>query len=85
MPLLKLLSKSFNITWKFLSFLRRSLFLVILIVSLLFNAALLLSDTLFVLASGAIGAVTGARSLVVRQADDIAKQSAELAAERQVT
>jgi len=51
----------------------------------LFNAALLLSDTLFVLASGAIGAVTGARSLVVRQADDIAKQSAELAAERQVT
>lgn len=84
MSLSKLAFKTVSISWKLLNFLRRSLFLVILIASLLFNAALLLSDTLFLLASGAIGAVTGVRSLVVRQADDIAKQSAESVAERQV-
>lgn len=61
---------------------RRSVFMLILLVSLTFNVALLLSDAVFKIASGAVSAVTGVKSLVVRQADEVTDLSAQLLAER---
>lgn len=66
----------------FFRIIRRSVFMLILLASIAFNAALLLSDAVFKMASGAVSAVTGVKSLVVRQADEVSDLSTELVAER---
>ena len=63
-------------------FVRRSLFLVALLVSIAINGALLLSNAFLGAASVAVSALTGKSSLVTQQADDIARLQAENAAER---
>ena len=63
-------------------FVRRSLFLVALLVSIAINCALLLSDVFLGAASVAARALTGKPSLVTQQADDIARLQAENAAEK---
>lgn len=63
-------------------FVRRSLFLVALLVSIALNGALLLSNAFLGAASVAVSALTGKSSLVTQQADDIARLQAEYAAEK---
>lgn len=55
-----------------------------LVFSLIFNVAIFLSDQLFNLASGIVGSVTGTRSIVARQADDLARLQTDLDAERRL-
>lgn len=63
-------------------FVRRSLFLVALLVSIAINCALLLSNAFLGAASVAMSALTGKSTLVSQQADDIARLQAENTAEK---
>ena len=62
----------------------RTFFILILIASLTFNAAMLLFDSVYALASGAVSTASGIRSLVVRQADEIADLNAKLTMEKKL-
>ena len=53
-------------------------------ISLIFNITLLASNFVFGVASSAFSALTGTRSLVVSQADEIASLNANLLSERQI-
>ena len=64
--------------------LRGILLVGLLTVSLIFNVALLTSNFVLGAVSGALSAITGTRSLVVSQADEIAALNAKLLARRQI-
>ncbi|MCA0943390.1 hypothetical protein LCM08_00535 [Salipiger pacificus] len=61
---------------------RALIFPALLALSIFFNLALLFSTSLYGLASSGIEALTGRRSPVVQQADDLARATADLDAER---
>lgn len=81
----KLAVKLVSAILRILRVVRRTFFTLLLIASLLFNGALLLSDAVFKVASGAVSAITGVKSLVVRQADELSEMSSHLVAERAAT
>ena len=61
---------------------RALIFPALLALSIAFNLALLLSTSLYGLASSGLEALTGRRSPVVQQADDLARASADLDVEK---
>lgn len=77
--------KGIQYMWLTFRALRKFVVVLILLVSLAFNIAVILSSTVAALASGAIAAVTGARTVFLRQADEIAELSTAVDAERMVS
>ena len=63
---------------------RGLIFVSLFAISLIFNITLLASNFMFGVASTAFSALTGTRSLVVSQADEIASLNANLLSERQI-
>ena len=63
---------------------RGLLFVGLFVISLIFNITLLASNFVFGVASSAFSAITGTRSFVVSQADEIASLNANLLSERQI-
>ena len=63
---------------------RGLIFVGFFVMSLIFNITLLASNFVFGVASSAFSALTGTRSLVVSQADEIASLNANLLSERQI-
>lgn len=63
---------------------RSLIFVGFFAISLIFNITLLASNFVFGVASSAFSALTGTRSLVVSQADEIASLNANLLSERQI-
>ncbi|EBA04181.1 hypothetical protein RB2150_06758 [Rhodobacterales bacterium HTCC2150] len=63
---------------------RGLIFVALFAISLIFNITLLASNFVFGVASSAFSALTGTRSLVVSQADEIASLNANLLSERQI-
>ncbi len=62
---------------------RRSVIVLLLLISVGFNIAFFVSDTLLVAASGVVSAVSGTRTILARQADDIVQLEADLKTSRQ--
>jgi hypothetical protein len=62
----------------------RILFVVLFVLSIAFNAIAVLGGALFSTVSGAVGSLTGAKTLVSMHADEVAELNAEIAAERRV-
>ena len=63
---------------------RSLIFVSFFAISLIFNITLLASNFVFGVASSAFSALTGTRTLMVRQADEIASLNANLMSERQI-
>ena len=74
-------NKLFKTLFKFTG---KTVFIIILVASLSFNAAMLLFDSVYALASGAVSTASGIRSLVVRQADEISDLNAKLTVEKKL-
>jgi hypothetical protein len=68
---------------RILRVIRRSLMLIVLIVSVWLNIAFVLSDTFITAASQFVSTVSGTRSMMLRQADDILMLERQLEASRQ--
>jgi vacuolar-type H+-ATPase subunit I/STV1 len=63
---------------------RKFLVTGLLIASVAFNAALLVSTSLYTVANGIVSSITSTKSLAAQHADDIARVDAELVAERKL-
>lgn len=68
---------------KTLTWIKRFMVVGVLVLSLMFNGALLLLDGVYTAAAGIISTVSGIRSIAVRQADEIADLNSQLIVERQ--
>jgi len=71
-----------RIVWSGLGVFRRFALVLLLLASLAFNVAIVLSSTVAALASSAVSIVTGARTVFLQQADEIAELSNTVDVER---
>jgi hypothetical protein len=79
------LGKAGRVALSALGVFRRLILVLLLAVSLAFNVAILVSSTVVALASSAVSAVTGARTVFLQQADEIAELSNRVDTERLAT
>lgn len=71
-----------RLIWSSIGVLRRFLIILLLLASLALNVAIVLSSAVASLASSAVSAVTGARTVFLQQADEIAELSTTVDVER---
>lgn len=78
----KVMRQGIRYAWKALGVLRRTAVILLLLASLALNVAIMASSAVASLASSAVSAVTGARTVFLRQADEIAELSTTVDVER---
>lgn len=76
--------KSFRFAAGFAKWLLRLVFVSVFALSLAFNVAAVLGGAIYSAVSGAVESVTGAKTLLTQQADEVAELNADLIAERRV-